>query len=104
MAKAIAGQVVKQTLYMHISEYYPNGILLNSSDCTQSLGYPCIGSFEVEFTIPEYDGVKLQVESLENHLQKLNAEHHLKTQNIKEQIHLLLAIGHDSQSNDGEVV
>lgn len=97
MAKAIAGQVVKQKIFMHLSEYYQDGIMLAVSDCTQSLGYPCIGSFEVEFTIPEHDATKLQVEALENHLQTLNAEHHLKTQNIKDQIQRLLAIGHDGE-------
>jgi len=101
MAKAIAGQVVKQTLYIHLSEYYTNGIYLNISDSTETLGYPCIGSFEVEFTIPEHDATKLQVEALENHLQALNAEHHMKTQNIKDQIQRLQAIGHDSNNNYG---
>lgn len=98
MAKAIAGEVVKRKIFLHLSDYYEGGILLSGTDVSQSLGYPCIGSIDVEFTVPEFYDTKLQVEALENHLQALNAEHHLKTKNIKDQIQRLLAIGHDGES------
>lgn len=101
MAKAIAGQVVKEVMYVHLSDYRENGIALFCTDMTKH-GEVCIGFVEIDVTIPEHDATKLQVEALENHLQTLNAEHHLKTQNIKDQIQRLLAIGHDS--HDGEVV
>lgn len=101
MAKPIAGQVVNQKMFIHLAPYAINGVVLFHSDMSDqdSYGgdpYICIGSIDVEFTIPEHDATKLQVEALNNHLQTLNAEHHLKTQNIKDQIQRLLAIGHDS--------
>ena len=102
MAKAIAGQVVTKKMFIHLAEHAVNGVVLygfDMSDQNTCGGEPyiCIGSIDVEFTIPEYDFTKLQVEALENHLQTLNAEHHLKTQNIKDQIQRLLAIGHDGE-------
>lgn len=97
--KAIPGQKVKETLFIHLCSWSETGVNLFASDMSKSssasIPYICIGTVNVEFEIPEYDGVKLQVESLENHLQELNAKHHIETQNIKDQIQRLTAIGHD---------
>ena len=103
MAKAIAGQVVKQNLY--ISIHHNGELSINDYDpSSDNFTYPrpVLGTFEVEVTIPEFNETELKVKMLENQLAKMNAEHHIKTQNIKDQIQRLLAIGHDS--HDGEVV
>lgn len=99
-----AGDKITKTMYMSICQH--TGVI----DVTQydpSLDYlsspkPAIGTFEVEITVPEFDAVAVQVKMLENQLAKLNADHHVATQNIKDQIQRLLAIGHDS--HDGGVV
>lgn len=97
------GDKITKTLYMSVDSTGELKITDYSPDA-EWLTYkkPCVGTFEVEITVPEFDPVALQVKMLENQLARMNADHHVATENIKSQIKNLLAIGHDS--HDGEVV
>lgn len=92
-----AGDKITKTLYMSVP-YSGMGISITDYDTSgRGITYPrpCIGTFEVEITVPEFDPVALQVKMLENELARINADHHVATENIKSQIKNLLAIGHD---------
>lgn len=96
-----AGDKITKTLYMSICQH-TGGIDVTQYDpSSEYLTHPkpSIGQFDVEITIPDFDAVAIKVKMLENQLAKMNADHHVATQNIKDQIQRLLAIGHD-----GEVV
>lgn len=91
------GDKITKTLYMSVS-YSGIGISVTDYDPSDNVityKRPCIGSFEVEITVPEFDTVALQVKMLENKLARMNQDHHVATENIKSQIKNLLAIGHD---------
>lgn len=98
-SKPVAGTVVKQTMYIHLCSWAEEGVCLYTCDMSkvekQSFPYICIGTVDVEYVIPEHDETSLRIQSLENHLKKMDAEHHIKRENIKEQIQSLLAISYD---------
>lgn len=90
------GDKITKTLYMSVSPHH-GGISITDYDISDSGNYsrPVIGTFEVEITVPDFDPIALKVKVLENQLARMNADHHVATENIKSQIKNLLAIGHD---------
>lgn len=86
------GDKITKTLYMSVSQY-SNELMI--ADFDMGKNYPIVGTFEVEITVPDFDPVALKVKVLENQLARMNADHHVATENIKSQIKNLLAIGHD---------
>lgn len=98
-SKPVAGTVVKQTMYIHLCSWNEEGVCLYASDMSkaenQIFPYICIGTVDVEYVIPVHDETALRIQSLEDHLKKIDAEHHVKRENIKEQIQSLLAISYD---------
>lgn len=96
-----AGTKIKETYYVHAVSYYENGVVLFCNDMSKSSpDYICLGAVEIEYTIPEHQDItQLKVNSLEQKIEKMNAEHFVKVENIKDQISRLLAIGY-SPNND----
>ncbi len=84
-------------MYVHKFRHHAehSDVYLYSSDMSDRSMF-CLGETEVTFSIPEKDPVVAQVESLEDCIQKLQAETHIKVTNMKEQIQSLLAITHCS--------
>lgn len=98
-SKPVAGTVVKQTMYIHLCSWNEEGVCLYTSDMSkaenQIFPYICIGTVDVEYVIPVHDETALRIQSLEDQLKKMDADHHVKRENIKEQIQSLLAISYD---------
>ena len=84
-------------IYLHADSFDKDILNIYYSDMSE-YGDILIATKEVElsFDVPEdYDVVQLEIDQLTKAKKVIQAENHLKVQNIEDQIQRLLAIGHD---------
>lgn len=93
-----AGEVVTGEIYVHCHK--DGGKLYLAAFDMSEFGHACFGSVEVTFTMPGGDPISAMVAALENQIEKENAYHHVKVNQLKGRIQELLAIGHDGGCNE----
>lgn len=93
-----AGEVVQIEQFVHKHEHI-DALFLSSVDLSE-YGTAMLGSATVTFTMPNGDAVQSMVTALEKQIEKENADHFVKVNQLKGRIQELLAIGCDGGSND----